>query len=343
MEREKKPIYNVLDLVPVIEEESYREAYLKSIQLAQRAEALGYHRYWVAEHHNMPGIASAATSVVMSYLAQATTTIRIGAGGIMLPNHSPLVIAEQFGTLEAMFPDRIDLGLGRAPGSDQRTMHALRRDPHAQGQDFPERLHELMGYFSDQAESWAVQAVPGYGQNIPIWLLGSSDFSAVLAGQLGLPFAFASHFMPANTMPALYAYRAAFKPSQVLKKPHVMVGINVYAAETEAHAAYISTSAKLSFLNLIRGKPGKLPKPVENIEAHWTPQEMEAVQRQLDSTIVGTPEQIKKGLLAFTELTQADEVIVVSSSYDFQDRVRSFEIVAEQMIEDNIKQEAQTQ
>lgn len=325
--------YNVLDLVPVVEGDDYRTSYMKSIELAKHAEKLGYSRYWIAEHHNMPGIASAATSVVMSYLAQATKTIRIGAGGIMLPNHSPLVIAEQFGTLEAMHPGRIDLGLGRAPGSDQKTMHALRRDPYAQGQDFPERLSELMDYLSSDNDQSPIIAVPGQNQDIPIWLLGSSDFSAKLAGQLGLPFAFASHFMPANTMPALYAYREAFQSSKVLKNPYSMVAINVYAADSQEHAEYISTSAKLSFLNLIRGRPVKMPKPVKNIDEHWNESERAAVQRQLDSTIVGTPDKVKKEIQAFAKLTQADEIIVVSSSYDFEDRLRSFEIIAEQMIE----------
>lgn len=327
----KKPTYSVLDLVPIVCDSTIRDAYLNSMALATKVEQLGYHRYWIAEHHNMPGIASAATSIVMSYVASATKTIRIGAGGIMLPNHSPLVIAEQFGTLEAMYPGRIDLGLGRAPGTDRQTMRALRRGLSTGEQDFINHLQELRDYFHPPT-SQSVHAIPGEGQDIPIWLLGSSDFSARLAAELGLPFAYASHFSPDGVLPALHLYRNLFKPSTVLEQPHTMVAINVFAADTLEKAERISTSAKLQFLSLIRNQPGKLPAPVDRMDEHWNEQEKQIVMGQLNNTLVGTPEMIKDGLERFAHSTEADEVIVICHTYHFEDRVRTYEMIADVMM-----------
>lgn len=326
------PNYSVLDLVPVVAGQSLAEAYQVAVTLAQHVEKLGYERLWVAEHHSMPGIASAATAVVMGHLAAATTTLRIGSGGIMLPNHPPLVIAEQFGTLEAMYPGRIELGLGRAPGSDPQTSRALRKDPTRQGQDFPQLLQELQDYLApEQILPGQVRAIPGEGQHIPIWLLGSSDFSARLAGQLGLPFGFAAHFSPQNTMPALHIYRQSFVPSAVLSEPYALVCVNVFAADTTAYAAYIATSAQQQFLSLIRGNPGKLPKPVHNMDDLWTQREKEGVLSQLAGTFIGDSATIQAKLNSYATLTQADEIMVISSAYDLQDRLRTYEIVAEQM------------
>ena len=328
----KIPKYSVLDLVPVVEDQTLSDAYRSAVTLAQHAEKLGYERLWVAEHHSMPGIASAATSVVIGHLAAATTTLRLGSGGVMLPNHPPLVVAEQFGTLEAMYPGRIELGLGRAPGSDPRTAQALRKDPTRQGQDFPKLLQELQEYLApEHIFPGQVRAIPGEGQNIPIWLLGSSDFSARLAGQLGLPFGFAAHFSPQNTLPALHIYRQSFVPSAVLSEPYALVCVNVFAADTTENAEYISTSSKQQFLSLIRGNPGKLPKPVRNMDDLWTPREKEGVLSQLASTFIGDPESIKERLDNYAQLTQADEIMVISSAYDLQDRLRTYEIVAQQM------------
>lgn len=350
----KQPIYSVLDLVYVTETDTYRDAYLNSVAIAQKAEELGYHRYWIAEHHNIPGIASAATSVVMGYIANATKTIRIGSGGIMLPNHSPLVIAEQFGTLEAMYPGRIDLGLGRAPGTDPRTTLALRRGSHDQGDNYPQLLNELRHYLAPEEnnkqadcdlvteipenilyrrnQNQTVRAFPGQGQDIPIWLLGTSGFTARLAGQLGLPYGFASHFMPNNLMQALSIYRDSFTPSEVLQKPKVLVTANVYASEDEDYANYIASSHQLSFLNLIRGNIGKLPKPVHNIDEYWTEIERRVVMQQLHATIIGTPKHVKNELQNLAKQTQADEIMIVSSAYSVADRIRTFEIVALEMI-----------
>ncbi len=321
--------FSVLDLSPIVEGKTAEDAFRNTRDLAQHAEKLGYHRYWLAEHHNMPGIGSSATSLLISHVAQATSRIRVGAGGIMLPNHSPLVIAEQFGTLETLYPDRIDLGLGRAPGTDQLTAFALRRNNMSDGSDFPEMLAELRGYFKPFDGTQRVRAIPGEGlDHIPIWLLGSSDFSARLAGRLGLPFSFASHFAPENTMPALEIYRSSFEPSDVLDEPYVMLGINVVAADTDEEAERLSTSMQQQFLNLIRNKPAKLPPPVDNMEELYTDYEKAAVESRLRSSIIGGPAKVKKQLEAFIDRTEADELIINSQIYDHQARLRSYEIVA---------------
>jgi len=320
---------SVLDLAPIVEGGTASDAFRNSIDLVQFAERLGYRRYWVAEHHNMPGIASSATSVLIARLAAETSTIRIGAGGIMLPNHAPLVIAEQFGTLEAMFPGRIDLGLGRAPGSDRMTAHALRRRLESNGDDFPELLQELRFFLKEPLERQSVQAVPGGGADIPIWLLGSSDFSAHLAAQLGLPFSFAAHFSPANTIPALEIYRQNFRPSATLAEPYAMVAVNVFAADTTQEAERLATSQHQSFLKLARGRPGKVQPPVDDMEAIWSPEEKAAVQARLGGSIIGDAANVKEELNAFAERTAADEIMVNAIMYDHTARRRSYEIVAE--------------
>lgn len=323
---------SILDLVPVLEGGTPADSFRNTLDLAQHAEKWGYHRYWLAEHHNMPGIASSATSVVIGYVAAGTSSIRVGSGGIMLPNHSPLVIAEQFGTLESLYPGRIDLGLGRAPGTDQPTARALRRENRSSGEDFPELLAELRRYFqspTDGAEMPRVRAFPGEGLNIPIWLLGSSLFNAQLAGMLGLPFAFAGQFSPDHILSALRLYRSVFRPSEVLDKPHAMVGINVIAADDEAEARRLSTSQQQSFLSLIRGKPQKLQPPVDSMEDLWADYEKASIEAQLKATIVGDPAQVKEQLQAFLDETQADELIINGAVYDHQARLRSYEIISE--------------
>jgi luciferase family oxidoreductase group 1 len=319
---------SILDLVPVILGETPREALRKSLDLAQHAERLGYTRYWVAEHHNMTAIASAATSVVIGYLAGGTSTIRVGSGGIMLPNHSPLVIAEQFGTLESLYPGRIDLGLGRAPGTDQRTLRALRRDPR-RSDDFPQDVLELQSLLAPVKPGQAVRAVPGYGTEVPIWILGSSTFGAELAAALGLPYAFASHFAPAALFEALEIYRRQFKPSKQLDHPYAMVGVNVVAAETDEEARRLFTTVQQSFANLLRGRPGKLQPPIDDIEEYWTPPEKHQASRMLEHSIVGSPETVRRELESFVALTNADELMIVSGVYDQLARIRSYEIVAE--------------
>ena len=319
---------SILDLVPVLVGESPQEALPKSLELARHAEEFGYKRYWVAEHHNMTGIASAATSVVIGYLASGTKTIRVGSGGIMLPNHSPLVIAEQFGTLESLYPGRIDLGLGRAPGTDWRTVRALRRDPTL-ADTFPEDVLELQSLLAPAKHGQAVRAVPGAGTEVPIWILGSSTFGAELAARLGLPYAFASHFAPASLFDALEIYRTQFKPSKQLDRPYAMVGVNVVAADTEEEARRLFTTVQQSFTNLLRGSPGKLQPPVDDIEEYWTPAEKRQASRMLKHSIVGSPETVRRDLESFVALTKADELMVVSHLYDQAARVRSYEIVAE--------------
>ncbi|OLO25248.1 luciferase family oxidoreductase [Alkalihalophilus pseudofirmus] len=321
---------SVLDLAPIRSGGTASDAFRYSLDLAQHAEKWGYHRYWVAEHHNMPGIASSATSVVIGYVAGGTESIRVGSGGIMLPNHAPLVIAEQFGTLESLYQGRIDLGLGRAPGSDQHTAYALRRDLRS-GHDFPEQLAELRSYFEPSIgeKRMQVRAIPGEGLQIPIWLLGSSGFSAQLAGKLGLPFAFASHFSPEYTLPALNLYRQNFQPSNELQEPYVMVGVNVVAAETDEKAKWLSTSYQQSFLNIIRNRPSQLQPPVESMEHLWTSMEKVAVEKQLGASVVGSPENVKEKLQAFLNETDADEMIITSHIYDHRERLRSYEIVKE--------------
>jgi luciferase family oxidoreductase group 1 len=322
---------SVLDLAPLVEGGSASDTFKNTLDLAQHVEKWGFNRYWLAEHHNMPGIASSATSVVIGYVAGGTSKIRVGSGGIMLPNHASLVIAEQFGTLESMYPGRIDLGLGRAPGTDGLTAQALRRDLGNTGDDFPYQLDELRTYLDPTlgSDNMKVRAIPGEGLNIPIWLLGSSGFSARLAGQLGLPFAFASHFSPDNTLPALELYRKNFKPSNVLEKPYAMVGVNVVAAETDDEAARLATSLQLQFLNLVRGTPTPLKPPVETMEGIWSSYERAAIDQQLRTTIIGNKDTVKEKMQAFLDETQADEMIINGQIFDHKARLRSFEIISE--------------
>ncbi len=319
---------SVLDLSPVTEGGSISESLDNSLGLARHAEKLGFNRFWLAEHHNMVGIASAATSVAICHVAGGTEKIRVGAGGIMLPNHAPMVIAEQFGTLESLFPGRIDLGLGRAPGSDQATARALRRTLNTDGDDFPELLEELRFFLRPPVERQRVQAVPGAGLDIPIWLLGSSGFSAQLAGQLGLPFSFAGHFSPEFILPALKMYRNAFEPSETLDEPYAMLALNVFAAETDQEAQRLATSQHQSFLNLIRGVPGLIKPPVDSMDDIWTPPEKAAVEVRLGGSVIGNAETVKNRLDAIVEETQADELILNSMIYDHAARLRSYKIVA---------------
>lgn len=328
MSEKKNVPLSVLDLAPIPQGASARDAFHASLALAQQAEELGFHRYWLAEHHNMTGIASAATSVLIGYLAANTQTLRLGSGGIMLPNHAPLVIAEQFGTLEALYPGRIDLGLGRAPGSDQRTMMALRRHQSSNLIDsFPEDVETLIAWFdADKEAELPVQPVPGLGSEIPVWLLGSSLYSAQLAAKLGLPFAFASHFAPDLLFQALHMYRENFQPSARLNKPYAMVCINIVAADTEREARFLFTSMQQQFINLRRGKPGPLPAPVENMDHLWTPSEQYGVQQALSMSLVGDVTKVQHGLAALMRETQADEIMVNGQIFDRQARLRSFEL-----------------
>ena len=321
--------YSVLDLVPVPEGGLPAESFRHSLDLARHAERWGYHRYWLAEHHNMPGIASAATAVLIGHLAGGTTTLRLGAGGIMLPNHSPLVIAEQFGTLSSLYPDRIDLGLGRAPGSDQRTMQALRRQRSGEVDDFPADVRELMSYFGD--EVGAVQAVPGQGLHVPIWLLGSSLYSAQLAAAMGLPFGFASHFAPAMLLQALEIYRTQYRPSARWPKPHAVVCVNLIAADTDREARFLFTTLQQQFLCLYRGDAGKLPLPVQTLGDEWSPRELMAMEQTLARSLVGEPDRVRHGLKALLAETGADELMFNGPIVDHQARLRSFEIGAELM------------
>jgi luciferase family oxidoreductase group 1 len=322
--------FSVLDLAHIVKGGIAADAFRNTLDLARHAEKWGYRRFWLAEHHNMPGIASSATSVVIGYVAAGTEKIRVGSGGIMLPNHAPLVIAEQFGTLETMYPNRIDLGLGRAPGSDQPAARALRRTLGTSGEDFPELLNELRSYLtpSNEIGTKTVRAVPGEGLNIPIWLLGSSGFSAQLAGKLGLPFAFASHFAPDYLLPALELYRSSFQPSESLDKPHVMVGVSVIAANTDEEALKLATSQQMIFLNMIRGRFVQLEPPVDNMDDLWSPQEATAVRNQLSFAIVGSSDTVRERLQTVLNDTNADELIVASTIYNHQDRLRSYEILA---------------
>jgi len=324
----KLPKLSVLDLVPVQLGSTPGAALRHSLDLARQVERLGYERYWVAEHHNMTGIASAATSVVIGFIAGGTSTIRVGAGGIMLPNHSPLVIAEQFGTLASLYPGRIDLGLGRAPGTDQTTVRALRRDPRA-ADTFPEDVQELQALFEPAQPGQMVQAVPGAGLQVPLWILGSSLYGSQLAAALGLPYAFASHFAPDALSEAMALYRRLFKPSAQLEKPWAMAGVNVIAAETDAEAKRLFTSHQQSFVNLRRGRPGPQQPPIDDIEAYWTPPEKEMATRALACSIVGSPETVRFGLERFAAWTQADELMVVSAIFDPAARRRSYEILAD--------------
>ena len=325
-------LLSVLDLAPINEGSHAGESFKNSVELAQSVEKWGFNRYWLAEHHNMPGIASSATSVLIGHIAGATNRIRVGAGGVMLPNHAPLVIAEQFGTLEALYPGRIDLGLGRAPGSDQATAYALRRTLQSSGDDFPDQLVELRAYF-ELNKSARVRAIPGEGQDIPIWLLGSSGFSAQLAAQEGLPFSFASHFAPAYTMQALQLYHQNFKPSKKLQTPYAMLGINVIAADTDEKAEWIATSIKQQFLNISKGINLQLQPPIDNLKAIWSPYELAMLEKTLDprTTIIGSPDTVKRKLESLINETRADELIIASQIYHQEDRLRSYEIIAELM------------
>lgn len=331
MSEKKNLRLSVLDLAPIPQGSTARDAFHTSLALARQAEALGYERYWLAEHHNMTGIASAATSVLIGYLAANTTTLHLGSGGIMLPNHAPLVIAEQFGTLASLYPGRIDLGLGRAPGSDQRTMMALRRHLSSiQADTFPEDVQELIGWFDAEKDAQPpVQPVPGLGLKIPVWLLGSSLYSAQLAAQLGLPFAFASHFAPDLLFQALHIYREKFQPSARLEKPYAMVCINVVAADNERDARFLFTSQQQQFINLRRGKPGPLPAPVENMDNLWSPSEQYGVQQALSMSLVGDTDKVRHGLAALMRETQADEIMVNGQIFDTEARLRSFAIAME--------------
>jgi luciferase family oxidoreductase group 1 len=319
---------SILDLVPITQGSTPRDALHRSLELARTAERLGYNRFWVAEHHNMTGIASAATSVVIGYLAGGTETIRVGAGGVMLPNHSPMVIAEQFGTLESLYPGRIDLGLGRAPGTDQLTVRALRRDP-MRADDFPQDVQELQALLAPVLPGQRVQAVPGGGTEVPLWILGSSTFGAQLAAMLGLPYAFASHFAPDALMPALEIYRDRFQPSKQLDRPYAMAGVNVFAAETDAEARRLFTSVQQSFANLQRGMPGPYPPPVDDINEVLSPAEQAGASRMLTHSMVGSPETVRTGVERFAADTGVDELMVVSAIYDPDARVRSYEILAD--------------
>lgn len=323
--------YSVLDLAPIVVGKTARDAFHNSLDLAQHAEKWGYSRFWLAEHHNNSGIASSATSILIGHIAAGTSSIRVGSGGIMLPNHAPLVIAEQFGTLESLFPGRIDLGIGRAPGTDHVTTYALRRDSRNGANDFPDNLHELRSYFNPSLsnEKSLVKAIPGEGLAIPVWLLGSSGYSAQLAGQLGLPFSFASHFAPENTMPALRLYRNNFQPSTELDKPYAMVGVNIIAAETDEKAEKLATSMQQQFLKLIRNAPGPLEPPIDYLDLLTNDLEKQALQSRVSASIIGSAETIKEKLTAFIQETQADEIIINCSIYDHNDRLRSYEIVSE--------------
>ncbi|MFP3850874.1 LLM class flavin-dependent oxidoreductase [Pseudomonas sp. W5-01] len=320
---------STLDLVPVREDKGPAESLRNALDLAQHVEKWGYNRFWVAEHHNMDGIASSATSVLLAYLAGGTSTIRVGSGGIMLPNHAPLVVAEQFGTLESLFPGRIDLGLGRAPGSDQMTARALRRERSGSSDDFPDDVTELVNYLGPRQPHQRVLAVPGTNTNVPIWLLGSSLFSAQLAGERGLPYAFASHFAPRFMHEAIRVYRSHFKPSEVLDKPYVMLGVPLAAAETDEQAEYLVTSVYQRILSLMRGQSLMQKPPVESMNGLWLPRERDAVMDFLGLAVVGGPEKIRAKLDVLLEQTDADELIFTCDMYEHADRLRSYEILAQ--------------
>ena len=320
---------SILDLAPIVEGDGVGDALRKAADLARSGEAWGYHRYWLAEHHNMPGIASAATAIVMGHVAGVTKSIRIGAGGIMLPNHAPLVIAEQFGTLASLYPGRIDLGLGRAPGTDQATMRALRRSLSGDIDAFPQDVVELLGYLAPAESGRPIQAVPGQGTEVPVWILGSSLYGAELAAILGLPYAFASHFAPADLVPAIRLYRERFRPSRHLAKPHVMLGLNVVAAETDAEAQNLFTSVQQAVINLRSGRPGRLPPPMENIEAILDGRSQMILDRVLECAIVGSRETVATGLHEFIAAHSPDELMLTSQIFDHARRLRSFQIVSQ--------------
>jgi luciferase family oxidoreductase group 1 len=323
---------SILDLAPITDGGDAARALRNSLDLAQHAEGWGYRRYWVAEHHNMDGVASSATAVLVGYIAGATKTIRVGSGGVMLPNHAPLVIAEQFGTLATLYPGRIDLGIGRAPGTDRLTMRALRRHLAASDEEegFPRDVQELQAYLGDGGPDQPVRAIPGIGTRVPIWLLGSSLYSAQLAAYLGLPFAFASHFAPDMLLQALQVYRSTYRPSAEWPRPHAMVGVNVIAAEGDDEAAWLFTSLQQRFLGMQRGQRGPLPKPIDPalLESMWTAQEKHGVQRMLAATAVGSPHSVRRQLDAIVEQTAADELIVAGAIHDHAARLRSYQLLA---------------
>lgn len=321
--------FSVLDLSPILAGGDAALAFRNTVDLAQHAERWGFHRYWLAEHHNMPGIASAATSVVIGHVAGATKSIRVGAGGIMLPNHAPLVIAEQFGTLASLYPGRIDLGLGRAPGTDMRTAQALRRHLNGGADDFPQDVVELQHYFRPAEPGQAVRAVPGAGLDVPIWILGSSLFGAQLAAALGLPFAFASHFAPDHLMEALEIYRHRFQPSEALAKPYAMAGLSVVAADTEAEAHRLFTSIQQQHINRRRGLPGPLQPPVDSMDGRWSEMERAEVEHSTRMAVVGSADAVRDGIRVFLEATGADEIIFTGQIFDHRARLRSFEILSE--------------
>ncbi|MFF7707232.1 MsnO8 family LLM class oxidoreductase [Pseudomonas sp. NPDC007930] len=323
--------YSALDLVPVRQDKGPAQSLHNSLDLAQHAERFGYTRFWVAEHHNMDGIASSATAVLLGYLAGGTSTIRVGSGGVMLPNHAPLVIAEQFGTLASLYPGRIDLGLGRAPGSDQMTARALRRERSGSADDFPDDVEELTAYLGPRTPEQRVIAVPGSGTEVPIWLLGSSLFSAQLAGMRGLPYAFASHFAPRMMHEAIRIYRDHFTPSATLAKPYVMLGIPLVAADTDEHADYLATSVYQRILNLIRGQSLVQQPPVESMAGRWLPHEKDAVASFLGMAMVGSPAKIRAKLEVLLEQTGVDELIFTCDLYEHADRIHSYELLAEVM------------
>jgi len=320
--------FSVLDLAPIVQGGDAAGALHSSRELARHCERLGYRRYWLAEHHNMPGIASAATSIVIAHVAAATSTMRVGAGGIMLPNHAPLVIAEQFGTLDALFPGRIDLGLGRAPGTDPRTAHALRRTLTGDVDTFPDDVVELLNYFQPARPGVPVQAIPGAGANVDVWILGSSLFGAQLAAALGLPFAFASHFAPAQLQQALAVYRAGFRPSARLARPHAMVGVNLIVADTDAAARRLLSSLQQAFVQLRRGRPGPLPAPVDDFDERLMPQERAMLAELLACTFVGAPDTVQRELSDFLAKVEPDELIVSAMIHDHDARLRSYELAA---------------
>ncbi|QET05687.1 MULTISPECIES: LLM class flavin-dependent oxidoreductase [Cupriavidus] len=322
--------YSLLDLSPIVEGSDAGQAMRNSLDLAQHAERLGYRRFWLAEHHNMPGIASAATSVLIGYVANGTSTIRVGSGGIMLPNHSPLVIAEQFGTLASLYPGRIDLGLGRAPGSDQATARALRRQlSHDSADTFPQDVEELQAFFDDVRPGQRVRAVPGAGLKVPLWLLGSSLFSAQLSAAMGLPFAFASHFAPGFMRQAVDLYRRTFRPSEQLDRPHVMLGLNVFAADTDEEGQRLFSSLQQQFLALIRGTPGQLKPPVDDITRLWDASEADHIRRSLACSAVGSADTVRQAMQRFVDDLQPDELMLTGMIYDHAARLKSFEMAAD--------------
>ena len=322
------PILSILDLVRVTETADARAALDNARDLARYAEDRGYQRFWVAEHHNMPGIASAATSIVVAHIAAGTQRIRVGAGGIMLPNHAPIIIAEQFGTLAQLFPGRIDLGFGRAPGTDQVTLRALRR-PFTGADTFPQDVLELQAYFAPAHPEQRIQAVPATGTGVPLWILGSSTYGAQLAAELGLPYAFASHFAPDQLLPALSIYRSRFKPSEQLARPHAMVGVNIIAADSDHEARRLATTQQMSFTDMFRGARGVSRKPIDDIETYWSPMEKVQVNQMLARSIIGSPQTVRTGIDALIAETGADELMIVSDIYDHEARLHSYELIAD--------------